>query len=48
MKVKHSRFGSGKVISVSGDGSNKKATVFFNGVGQKNLLLKFARLEILD
>ena len=48
VNVKHSRFGSGKVISVSGDGSNKKATVFFNGVGQKNLLLKFARLEILD
>jgi len=48
LKVKHSRFGIGKVISVSGDGSNKKATVFFNGVGQKNLLLKFARLEILD
>ena len=48
LKVKHSRFGNGKVISVSGDGSNKKATVFFNGVGQKNLLLKFARLEIID
>ena len=46
-KVKHSRFGSGKVLSVSGIGSNKKATIFFNEVGQKQLLLKFAKLEIL-
>ena len=45
--VKHSKFGTGKVINIEGDGGNKKATVFFNGVGQKQLLLKFARLEIL-
>ena len=47
MAVKHSRFGEGKVISISGEGSNKKATVFFNGIGQKQLLLKFAKLEII-
>jgi len=47
MEVKHSRFGVGKVLSISGEGSNKKATVFFNGIGQKQLLLKFAKLEIL-
>jgi len=47
MIVKHSRFGEGKVISISGEGSNKKATVFFNGIGQKQLLLKFAKLEII-
>ena len=47
MQVKHSRFGEGKVISISGEGSNKKATVFFTGIGQKMLLLKFAKLEIL-
>ena len=47
MTVKHSRFGEGKVISISGEGSNKKATVFFNGIGQKQLLLKFAKLEII-
>jgi len=48
MRVKHSRFGEGKVLSISGEGSNRKATVFFNGVGQKDLLLKFAKLEILN
>ncbi|MEC7863985.1 MAG: 3'-5' exonuclease, partial [Bacteroidota bacterium] len=48
MQVKHSKFGEGKVLSISGEGSNKKATVFFNGIGQKQLLLKFAKLEILS
>ena len=48
MRVKHSRFGEGKVVSISEEGSNKKATVFFNGVGRKELLLKFAKLEILN
>ena len=47
MQVKHSRFGKGKVINISGEGNNKKAIVFFNGIGQKQLLLKFAKLEIL-
>ena len=47
-QVKHSRFGEGKILSISGEGSNKKATVFFNGIGQKQLLLKFAKLEILS
>ena len=41
--VKHSQFGEGKVISISGEGNSKKATVFFNGIGQKQLLLKFAK-----
>ena len=45
-KVKHSRFGRGKILKVEGEDANKKATIFFNGIGQKTLLLKFARLEI--
>lgn len=47
MKVKHERFGEGKVINIEGSGSNKKATVFFQNVGQKNLLLRFAKLDII-
>ena len=47
MKVKHSSFGEGTVVSISGEGNNKKATVFFNNIGQKQLLLRFAKLEIL-
>ena len=47
-QVKHSRFGEGKVVSISGEGNNKKAIVFFNGIGQKQLLLQFAKLEIIN
>jgi DNA helicase-2/ATP-dependent DNA helicase PcrA len=47
MEVMHERFGKGKVLSVDGAGPNKKATVFFHGVGQKQLLLRFARLSIV-
>jgi len=44
--VEHARFGHGKVISVEGIGSSKKASVFFKNVGQKQLLLKYAKLKI--
>jgi DNA helicase-2/ATP-dependent DNA helicase PcrA len=47
MMVEHERFGQGKVLQVEGEGSNRKATVFFPAVGQKQLLLKFAKLRIL-
>ncbi|MCF8229668.1 MAG: UvrD-helicase domain-containing protein [Bacteroidales bacterium] len=47
MEVEHSRFGKGKVVNIDGSGANKKATVYFNGIGQKQLLLKFAKLRIL-
>ncbi len=47
MEVEHAKFGKGKVVSVEGSGPNKKATVFFNGVGNKNLLLRFAKLKIV-
>jgi DNA helicase-2/ATP-dependent DNA helicase PcrA len=48
MLVEHSKFGKGKVVAIEGSGSNKKATVFFSGVGQKQLLLRFAKLKILS
>jgi DNA helicase-2/ATP-dependent DNA helicase PcrA len=46
--VKHERFGKGKVVAIEGVKPNTKATVFFPRVGQKQLLLKFAKLEILE
>ena len=48
MEVQHERFGKGKVISLEGVGPNKKATVFFAGIGQKQLLLRFAKLRIIS
>jgi DNA helicase-2/ATP-dependent DNA helicase PcrA len=47
IKVKHGRFGKGKILKIEGKDANKKATVFFEGIGQKMLLLKFAKLEII-
>ncbi len=48
VEVEHERFGKGKVLSVEGSGPNMKAIVFFAAVGQKQLLLKFARLRLVN
>ena len=45
--VMHAKFGKGKVIALEGSAPNEKATVFFPSVGQKQLLLKFAKLDVL-
>ena len=47
MTVQHSKFGTGKVLSVEGSGDSRKAIIFFEGVGQKQLMLKFAKLSIV-
>ncbi len=46
MVVEHQRFGEGKVLKIEGEMPNIKATIFFQSSGQKQLLLKFARLKI--
>ena len=48
MKVSHEKFGIGKVLGVEGTGDSRKATVFFEGVGQKQLMLKFAKLSVVE
>jgi DNA helicase-2/ATP-dependent DNA helicase PcrA len=47
MQVEHPRFGFGKIINLEGELPNRKATVFFKQHGQKQLLLKFAKLKII-
>jgi DNA helicase-2/ATP-dependent DNA helicase PcrA len=47
MDVEHARFGQGKVLLVEGDAGDLKATVNFPNFGNKQLLLKFARLRIV-
>lgn len=47
-KVWHEKFGKGKVLRIEGASPNEKATVFFPEAGQKQLLLKFAKLEVLE
>jgi len=48
MRVEHSKFGEGKVIKIEGEGASTKAIVFFEGTGEKQLLLKFAKLKIIE
>ncbi|WP_430810554.1 MULTISPECIES: ATP-dependent helicase [unclassified Carboxylicivirga] len=48
MRVEHERFGQGEVIKIEGEAPNVKATVKFINAGQKQLLLKFAKLKILN
>ncbi|MHB1178577.1 MAG: ATP-dependent DNA helicase, partial [Daejeonella sp.] len=47
MEVEHERFGFGKVINLEGSKPDVKATIFFKELGQKQLLLKFAKLKIV-
>lgn len=46
IRVYHEKFGFGIVISTEAQGPDKKATVVFDTVGEKTLLLKFAKLII--
>ncbi|HYH56903.1 MAG TPA: 3'-5' exonuclease, partial [Anseongella sp.] len=48
MEVEHEKFGFGKIISLEGRLPDAKATVFFKDTGQKQLLLKFAKLRIVN
>ncbi len=47
MEVEHERFGFGKVVHMEGNKPDLKATIFFKELGQKQLLLKFAKLRII-
>ncbi len=46
MQVSHERFGNGTVTNIEGVFPNSKASVDFGEAGTKQLLLKFAKLEI--
>ena len=45
--ISHERFGVGKIVAIEGDENNRKATVDFENSGTKQLLLKFARFQII-
>ncbi|MBL7966219.1 MAG: UvrD-helicase domain-containing protein [Prolixibacteraceae bacterium] len=48
MLVEHQRFGRGKVLQIEGKAPDIQATVFFQNAGKKQLLLKFAKLRIIN
>jgi ATP-dependent DNA helicase UvrD/PcrA len=47
-RVMHDKFGLGKVTQVGGIGDMQKATVVFEGNNIKQLMLKFAKLKVLN
>jgi DNA helicase-2/ATP-dependent DNA helicase PcrA len=47
-EVEHMRFGKGKVLSIEGVGQDKKAEINFETGGIKKLLLRFAKLKLLN
>ncbi|MCA0959505.1 ATP-dependent helicase [Allomuricauda sp. XS_ASV26] len=47
-RVNHTRFGRGKILNIEGVGNDRKAEIGFDQGGIKKLLLRFAKLEVLD
>ncbi len=48
MKVEHPKFGFGTVVNMDMTGADRKAKIDFSEVGEKTLLLSFAKLRIID
>lgn len=46
--VEHVRFGKGKILKIEGVGADTKAEINFDNGGLKKLLLRFAKLKVLD
>ncbi len=47
VRVVHEAFGEGRIVSLSGKGDNARASVAFDGVGLKQLLIKYANLRVV-
>jgi DNA helicase-2/ATP-dependent DNA helicase PcrA len=45
MKVRHGKFGVGTIRKIEGEDDGQKVVVWFNSVGPKKLMLRFAGLE---
>ncbi len=48
MRVRHPKFGDGRVKSIEGVDEDQKATILFRAEGPKRLKVKYANLEILE
>lgn len=46
--ILHERFGRGEVLSLEGVGNDKKAEINFDSGGIKKILLRFARLKVIN
>jgi DNA helicase-2/ATP-dependent DNA helicase PcrA len=46
--IQHERFGRGEVVSIELSGNDRRAFVEFESAGKKQLLLKFAKFNIIE
>jgi DNA helicase-2/ATP-dependent DNA helicase PcrA len=46
--VEHEKFGTGEVVTLEGLENNRKAIIRFKDSGERNILLKYARLKIVE
>lgn len=48
MEIEHLKFGFGKIINIEGQGDNKISTIFFKEIGEKRIMLKYAKVRIIN
>jgi DNA helicase-2/ATP-dependent DNA helicase PcrA len=46
-RVRHASLGEGVILDLEGEGEGAKITVFFDRVGKRKLVAKYASLELL-
>ena len=47
-RIEHNRFGYGKILEISGNVSDLKAKISFDDHGEKILILKYAKIRVVD
>jgi DNA helicase-2/ATP-dependent DNA helicase PcrA len=47
-RIEHNRFGYGKILEISGVASDLKAKIAFDDHGEKILILKYAKIRVVN
>ncbi len=47
-RIEHNRFGYGKILEISGNAADLKAKIAFDEHGEKILILKYAKIRVVD
>ena len=47
-RIEHNRFGFGKIMEISGNPADLKAKISFDDHGEKILILKYAKIRVVD
>jgi DNA helicase-2/ATP-dependent DNA helicase PcrA len=47
-RIEHNRFGFGRIVEISGAASDLKAKIAFDDHGEKILILKYAKVRVVE